>query len=174
MIRLPMIGLAIVAFFSIASPILVQKSAAEDVLVDSAQEDRARRLMEELRCVVCQSQSIADSEAQIAADMRRLVRERVVAGESDQQIIDYLVSRYGDFVRFRPPFKRSTWILWLGPFAVLLIALGAGAIFFLRRKVPAPTALSDQEQARLAALLNLNSIPSDPRAKRGERKEGSA
>jgi cytochrome c-type biogenesis protein CcmH len=107
--------------------------AADVELTDPALERRARALMGEIRCVVCQSQSIAESDAEIAADMRRLIRERVMAGDNDAAILDYLASRYGDFVRFRPPFKASTMALWLGPFAVLALALLAGFAYLRRR-----------------------------------------
>ncbi len=127
-----------------------------EALDDPALEARARTIGKELRCLVCQNQSIDDSDADLARDLRRLVRERLVAGESDAAIKAYLVSRYGDFILLRPPFKAETYVLWLGPGAILLLAAG-GVVLFLRRHgrrpEPAPP-LSDAERRRLDALLD--------------------
>jgi cytochrome c-type biogenesis protein CcmH len=122
-------------------------------LADPAQEARALALGHEVRCLVCQNQSIADSNAELARDLRRLVRERVAAGDSDAAVLDYLVARYGDWVLLEPPFKAATLALWLGPPALLVAA--AGAAFFWRRRQagPAETPLSDDERRRLAALI---------------------
>jgi cytochrome c-type biogenesis protein CcmH len=98
-------------------------------LADPVAEARARRLMEELRCLVCQNQSIADSDATLAEDLRHIVRERIAAGDSDAQVKAYLAARYGNWVLLDPPFAPATWGLWLGP----LILLGAGGIFYARR-----------------------------------------
>ena len=87
----------------------------DEMLDDPALEARAREISKGLRCLVCQNQSIDDSDADLARDLRVLVRERLVSGDSDGQVIDYVVSRYGDFVRLRPPFKAPTYALWLGP-----------------------------------------------------------
>ena len=92
-----------------------------EMLKDPALEARARDVSKELRCVVCQNETIDESHAEIAHDMRMLVRERITAGDSNQQIIDYMVSRYGDYVRLSPRFMTSTLILWIGPFVILLI-----------------------------------------------------
>lgn len=127
-----------------------------EMLKDPALEARAREIGRALRCVVCQSQAIDDSNAEVAHDMRRAVRERLTAGDSDQQVMDYMVARYGDFVLLKPPFKEGTWVLWLG--APLLLLLAGGALPLAARKkrrmvAPAPAPLSDEERARLAALL---------------------
>ncbi|MFC7553659.1 cytochrome c-type biogenesis protein CcmH [Pseudoroseomonas wenyumeiae] len=124
-----------------------------EMLPDPAQEQRARSIGHELRCMVCQNQSIEESEADLARDLRRIVRERVAAGDSDSQVVSYLHDRYGDFVLLRPPFTFATAALWGAPF----IALGGGllAILLLRRRRIDPVAaapLSAEEQARLAAL----------------------
>jgi cytochrome c-type biogenesis protein CcmH len=125
-----------------------------EVLKDPALEARARTLSSEIRCLVCQNQSIDESNADLARDMRRLVRERLSAGDSDQTIRDYLIKRYGDFVMLRPPVKRSTWLLWFGPILVLLGAAGVMTVYFRnRRRTPASSALGEDEQARLDALL---------------------
>jgi cytochrome c-type biogenesis protein CcmH len=108
----------------------------------------------ELRCQVCQNQSIDDSNAPLAADLRRLVRERLTAGDGDQAVLDFVVRRYGDYVLLRPPVRRDTWLLWYGPFAVL--GLGAvGAFVYLRRRKPAAEtvpALTAAEEKRLRDL----------------------
>jgi cytochrome c-type biogenesis protein CcmH len=96
-------------------------------------ENRIRNLEEKLRCLVCQNQTLADSNAELAADLRKQVRDQVAAGKSDAQIIDYLVQRYGDFVLYDPPFKATTLLLWLGPFA-LLAAAGLVLVTTLRRR----------------------------------------
>jgi len=108
-------------------------------LSNPAQEMRARALQKELRCVVCQGESIDDSNAPIAADIRRLIRVRIVAGETDGEIKSYLVSRYGDFVLMSPPLKPATWLLWFGPLAVLLGGAATGAIVVLRARKRART-----------------------------------
>jgi cytochrome c-type biogenesis protein CcmH len=125
-------------------------------LADPVLEARARALGAELRCLVCQNQSIDDSNADLAHDLRVLIRERLSAGDSDAQVLQFLVRRYGDFILLRPPVKPDTYLLWFGPFAVL--ALGAlGAALYLRRsrRAPqqAPAPLSREEQRRLQKLL---------------------
>jgi cytochrome c-type biogenesis protein CcmH len=126
-----------------------------EILADPKLESRARDISAELRCLVCQNQSIDDSDAALARDLRLLVRERLKAGDSDTQVRDYLVARYGDFILLKPPFKTETLLLWLTPFAVLLA--GAGALFALtrrRRQEPvAAQALSEAEKHRLDSLL---------------------
>jgi cytochrome c-type biogenesis protein CcmH len=109
--------------------------------VNADQEQRIRQLEEKLRCLVCQNQTLADSNAELAGDLRKQVREQVAAGRSDQQIIDYLVQRYGDFVLYEPPFKATTALLWIGPFALLLGA-GAFLVVVLRRRRDAPEELA--------------------------------
>ncbi|MEK9971493.1 MAG: cytochrome c-type biogenesis protein [Ferrovibrio sp.] len=128
----------------------------EDRLSDPAQETRARDLSRELRCLVCQNQSIEDSNAPLARDLRRIVRERVVAGDSDSAVLDYLVQRYGEWVLLKPRFNLQNLLLWLGP--VLLLIMGGGVVFALYRrqataKPVAATALNAEEERRLAALL---------------------
>ncbi len=128
-----------------------------ETLSDPTQEARARDISRNLRCLVCQNQSIDDSDAQLARDLRLLVRERIKSGDSDSAVIDYVVSRYGDFVLLKPPFKLATVALWLGPAAIGLAALAAGFAFYRRRKADAdaarPAPLTEAEKRRLAALL---------------------
>ena len=129
-----------------------------EILDDPLLETRAREISKGLRCVVCQNQSIDDSDATLARDLRVLVRERLVAGDSDSEVIDYVVSRYGDFVLLKPPFKAATLVLWLGPLLIGVLALLALILFFRRQRtvqVPmAPPPLSDAERQRLDDLLD--------------------
>ena len=128
----------------------------DEILRDPALESRARALSQELRCMVCQNQSIDDSDAPLAKDLRVLVRERLTAGDSDRQVIDFLVARYGEFVLLRPRLNAHTVLLWLAPFAAIA-AGGVGLIVFLRRRrtdaTPGAATLSAEEQRRLADLL---------------------
>ncbi len=125
-----------------------------EMLKDPALEARAREIGQALRCVVCQNQSIDDSAAEVARDMRRTVRERLTAGDSDSQVFDYMVARYGDYVLLRPPFKLGTLVLWLGAPLLLLIAASAIMLTALRRRATAPLPpLSDEERERLRSLL---------------------
>jgi len=133
-------------------------AAAEEArpLADNPQvEARLKTLAVELRCLVCQNQTLADSNAPLAEDLRREVREMIAKGMSDKEIIDFLVQRYGDFVLYRPPWKASTTLLWLGPF-LLLIAGATGLVFALRRrqKKLADVTLSEEEHNRVAQLLS--------------------
>ena len=128
----------------------------EEQMSDPVLEARARAISRDLRCVVCQNQSIDDSDAPLAADLRKLVRERLSAGDSDAAVLDFVVRRYGDYVLLRPPMRGDTWLLWYGPFAVL--GLGAlGALVYLRRRRPAgeapAPALSEAEEKRLRDLM---------------------
>jgi cytochrome c-type biogenesis protein CcmH len=130
----------------------------DEVLSDPALEHRARELSRELRCLVCQNQSIDDSEAALARDLRLLLRERLKAGDTDQQVLDYLVSRYGAFVLLKPPFNTHTLVLWLGPAGVLLIGGIALLVMGWRRRGKpltgeAAAALSPAEQEKLAVLM---------------------
>jgi cytochrome c-type biogenesis protein CcmH len=122
-------------------------------LRDPAQEARARHLMQAFRCVVCQNESIDDSEADLAGDLRLIIRQQVSAGRSDADIQAFMQARYGEFILLKPPFNLGNAALWLTPLLVLLI--GAGSILLLRRRQGAPEpALTSQEEARLAALRN--------------------
>jgi cytochrome c-type biogenesis protein CcmH len=112
--------------------LLVAAAVAPAALGDPAQEARAQSLDREIRCVQCENEPIAQSTAEIAADMRRLVRERVAAGDSDAEIRAYFRQRYGDFVLFRPPWDARTWLLWSAPF--LLLAAGLAVVLALRRR----------------------------------------
>lgn len=143
-----MIRTVIVALLFSTAAIAVEPS---ERLSDPALEARAREVSQALRCVVCQNETIDESHAEIAKDMRLLVRERIKAGESNQQVIDYMVSRYGDFVLLMPRFQPSTVLLWLAP----LLLFATGTVFVMRRlkrvSAEAPT-LSAEEKKELANL----------------------
>ena len=119
---------------------------------DPGLERRVTTLAHELRCLVCQNESLAGSRAELAQDLRREIRSLIKQGKTDQQVLDFLVSRYGDFVRYRPPLKPSTWLLWGGPFLLLAAGL-AGLTWFLRKRPRDESALTSEDEARAAALL---------------------
>ena len=124
-----------------------------EVLDDPVLEERARRLSAGLRCMVCQNQSIDDSDAELARDLRMLVRERVASGESDEQVIEYVVSRYGEFVLLQPPFSLRNALLWATP--ALLLGLGGGFLLLraTRRNKAATARLSAEEEEAIARLM---------------------
>ena len=145
----------IAVLFALLAPGTALAVRPDEMLKDPALEARARHLSEELRCMVCQNQSIDDSEAPLAHDLRVLVRQRLEAGDSDRQVLDYLVSRYGDFVLLKPPFKVETLLLWGLPPLALLAGL-AGIVVLAWRKtalVERPEPLSSEEQAKVATLV---------------------
>jgi cytochrome c-type biogenesis protein CcmH len=144
------LGIALALLFALAAPAYAVQP--DEVMKDPALEARARALSGELRCMVCQNQSIDDSDAPLARDIRVLIRQRIGDGESNDAVRTYLVSRYGDFILLKPRLKPETALLWFGPPA--LLCLGLAAIWASRRRAPAPTApLSEQEEAALAALV---------------------
>ena len=145
----------VAAFCLVAMPACAVQP--DEILKDSALESRARALSQELRCMVCQNQSIDDSDAPLAKDLRVLVRERLSAGDSDRQVIDFMVARYGEFVLLKPRVSAHTLLLWLAPFAALVIG-GLGLVVFLRRRAtegeaPTQEQLTPAEQSRVAELL---------------------
>lgn len=146
--------LALVALPALATQGLATPDPRE-MLADPAQEARARDIGRGLRCLVCQNQSIDESNADLARDLRLLVRERIEAGDSDRQVLAFVTSRYGDYVLLTPPFKPSTALLWLGPLLVFMAA-GSGAALYLRRRARAEAVapLSEAERKRLAKLLD--------------------
>ena len=160
--RLVMIGMLAICI----SPAMAVQP--DEVLPDAQLEQRARVLSRELRCMVCQNQSIDDSDAPLARDLRVLVRERLTAGDNDNQVLDFLVARYGEFVLLRPRFEWQTALLWLTP--ALVLVLGAiGAASFVRRRnsvssrgggMPPLERLTPEEEAKLARL---SAMPDDTR-----------
>lgn len=120
---------------------------------DPALEERVTHIASELRCLVCQNQTIADSNADLALDLRNTIREQLKGGASEKEVVGFMVARYGDFVLYNPPFKATTVLLWLGPF--LLVVLGAYVLVRrLRRGRPKVAELSEDERARAERLLN--------------------
>jgi cytochrome c-type biogenesis protein CcmH len=150
------LALIALAFLLYAAPALAVQP--DEILKDPALESRARALSQELRCMVCQNQSIDDSDAPLAKDLRVLVRERLTAGDGDGQVIDFLVARYGEFVLLKPRLSAHTALLWLAPFTIVLFgAWGLIALWRGRRgETPetAPAPLSAAEQARVSELLD--------------------
>jgi cytochrome c-type biogenesis protein CcmH len=158
------LGLALAMIVALhAAP--VHAVQPDEILPDAKLEERARNLSRELRCMVCQNQSIDDSDAPLARDLRLLVRERLKAGDSDKQVLDFLTTRYGDFVLLNPPMNAKTLLLWVLPAGVLVIG-GIVLVLAIRRRGGAATAsgpvaaLTAEEERKIAALLD-----SDPRTK---------
>jgi len=136
-------------------PVFAYAGVAKDLAEDPVLEKRMIGLAEKLRCLVCQNESLASSRSELANDLRQEVREQMQMGKSDQEIIDYLVARYGDYVLFDPPMKSYTILLWYGPFALLLVGL-IGLVFQLRKRksnISEPH-LSEEDTKRAADLLN--------------------
>lgn len=136
-------------------PIVVATKEAEPLAADPVLEKRAMKLAEDLRCLVCQNETVAASRAPLAADLRQQIREQMKAGKSDQQIIAFMTERYGDFVLFRPPVKTTTYLLWFGPFALLAAGVAVQYVYLRRRRerirdVP----LTEAERKRVEALLD--------------------
>ncbi|HYD67901.1 cytochrome c-type biogenesis protein [Azospirillum sp.] len=133
----------------------------EEVLPDPKMEERAREISKELRCLVCQNQSIDDSNAPLARDLRVIVRERLKAGDSNDQVMGYVTDRYGDYVLLKPPFKATTLLLWVGPFVLFAGGAVAVALYLRRRQGPGGTdtaPLTDDERRRLEALLGKDGV----------------
>ena len=141
-------------------PALAAANEAPSVAEDPVLEQRLMRLTQELRCLVCQNESLADSRADLAADLRNQMREQMRAGRSDEQIRAWLTERYGDFVLYRTPLKPTTAVLWFGPAALLLAGLG-GLVLYLNRRRGRVTrrTLTASERARAQALLQANEPP---------------
>jgi cytochrome c-type biogenesis protein CcmH len=146
-------------FLSIICCLLcLQNAIANDAVPladDPVVEQRLISISEEMRCLVCQNESLAGSRSDLANDLRREIRILIKEGKSDDQIRSFMVERYGDFVLYRPPVKPITWLLWIGPFVILLIGIGV-LLTYLRRRNQAPVAkaLSDEDNQKMDALLN--------------------
>ncbi len=137
----------------LASPVAAVQP--DEILDDPVLEDRARALSEGLRCLVCRNESIDESNAELARDLRLLVRERLVAGDTDDEVIDFVVARYGEYVLLNPPATGSTLILWIAGPAMLLFAAGIALTYLRGRARPEPEpALSEADKERLAELLD--------------------
>ena len=151
-----MIKYLIVLFFLIF-PFATYAVEPDEMLQNSAMEERAREMSKELRCVVCQNQDIDSSNAGVARDLRILVRERLVAGDSNTEVVDFIQARYGDYVLMRPPFKLQTFALWFAPPFLALLALGVGWVVLLSgRRKQAATGLTDEEEVEVARFIDLH------------------
>jgi cytochrome c-type biogenesis protein CcmH len=148
---LSLLALGVFSLMLAAAPTFAARP--DEMLADPHLEARAREVGEDLRCLVCRNQSIEDSEADLAHDLRVLVRRRIAAGDSNAQVIDYVRSRYGDFVLLKPPLEISTVLLWGGPALILLLGGIALLRFYRRPATPPAAALSREEQRRLAAII---------------------
>ena len=146
------LALPLLAALAALAPLPAAADAVPTV-TDPVANARAVKLSEKLRCLVCQNQSIADSNAELAVDLRTQIREQIAAGRSDDQIVDYMVTRYGDFVLYEPPFKPTTILLWVGP---MLLLVGGFFILIrnLRRRPATEPTLTAEEQERAARLLS--------------------
>ena len=143
---------AIVVLLALAGPAWAVSDPSE-MLANPVLEHRAEAIGEQLRCLVCQNESVEQSDADLARDLRRIIRQRVVAGQSNQQVIAWMTARYGDFIRLRPPFEGRTLALWGAP--VIALAISAGVVLLARRRRPdAPPPLSAAERQRLMQLLD--------------------
>ena len=149
------LGIALAVVLTVGATLPAVAVQPGEELADPALEARARALSYELRCMVCQNQSIDDSDATLAKDLRLLVRERIKAGDSDAEVLDFLVDRYGDFVLLTPRFRGDTALLWLFAPGVLVVGLAGYLVWALRarRRDTPGDALTDEERARLEALL---------------------
>ncbi|MDA1058432.1 MAG: cytochrome c-type biogenesis protein CcmH [Proteobacteria bacterium] len=148
-------ALLAVVMVALAAPASAQY--VDQVLADRQQESRAQSLHKQIRCLVCQNQAIADSNAELARQLRTIVRERIVAGDDDTQVKAYLVDRYGDWVLMRPPLKASTAVLWISPFVILAAVLVGALLFAIRRRKQTQSPanpLNADEESRLASILN--------------------
>jgi len=142
------------------APFVAAANEARPTESDPVSAARAVQLANELRCLVCQNQSIAESNAELAVDLRRQIREQIAAGRSDDEIVDFMVTRYGEFVLYRPPFRAATVLLWLGP--ALLVLAGFGTLaraLRARRQAQAPPPLTPEERERAARLLAAKEEP---------------
>ena len=145
-------AVAVIAMLSLAAPARAV-SDPNEMLVNPVLERRAEAIGEQLRCLVCQNETVEQSDADLARDLRRIIRQRVVAGDSNRQVIAWMVMRYGDFIRLRPPFEARTLVLWGAP--VIALATGAGVLLLAGRRRPdAPPPLSPAERRRLTQLLD--------------------
>lgn len=121
---------------------------------NAEQEQRYKNIIDELRCLVCQNQNLADSNAGLAVDLRKQVHKMILAGDDDEAIFDYMVTRYGDFVLYRPPFKATTFLLWVGPFIIFALGLFVLIRFIRQRKKVVVTELNSGDKEKLKQLLN--------------------
>ena len=149
--------IALATLATVGTPVVTGACAAEPLATETALDKRVTALAQDLRCLVCQNQTIADSNAPLAIDLKNQIREKIGQGMSNDQIVDYMVQRYGDFVLYRPPVKAITLALWFGPAAILLLGLFMLFRYLARRRreQPADVPLSEAEHQRAMALLGM-------------------
>ena len=141
--------------FTLLISLNISHAAVEVKKFESQQhEQRYKNMLEELRCLVCQNQNLAGSDAGLAQDLRKQVYKMINAGNSDKEILDFMVTRYGDFILYRPPFKSITYLLWIGPFVILLIGLFVLIRFIRQRKNAVVTTLTNNDKEKLKHLLD--------------------
>lgn len=151
-IRITVLAALCAVAFAAMEPALAMRPG--EILTDPKLEQRARAIGQELRCLVCQNESIDDSDADLAHDLRALVRQRLQAGDSDAQVKAYIVARYGNYVLLKPPFFAETYLLWFGPLLFFVAAAGTATVFYRRtRALGEPAPLSAEERQRLADLV---------------------
>jgi cytochrome c-type biogenesis protein CcmH len=147
-------GAALLAWSALLLPLTGAAQTARPMADDPVLEARVLEIAHELRCLVCQNETIAASHADLALDLRRQIREQLIAGRTEREILDYMVQRYGDFVLYNPPVKPATWLLWGGPFVLLVAMLALLRSTLRRRRTEVPvTPLSDDELRRARELL---------------------
>ena len=135
-------------------PLALHATEAKPLAEDEVVEQRLIKIAEEMRCLVCQNESLAGSRADLAEDLRREIRVQIRQGKSDQEVMEFMVTRYGDFVRYRPPVKPTTWLLWFGPFLLLVAAVGLLVRVLRRRNRLSPeTPLTAEQKQQAEALL---------------------
>jgi cytochrome c-type biogenesis protein CcmH len=150
--RLPGVALSLAIVLIVGAGPALAVSSPQEMLANPRQEARAEAIGHQLRCLVCQNESVEESDADLARDLRHIIRTRVQAGDTNAQVISWMVARYGEFIRLRPPFDAQTLVLWLAP--ALALCIGALAILLTRRNRPVPAApLTGDEQRRLATLI---------------------
>lgn len=148
--------LILLAAVAVSAPILSATAASSETVTETALDRHTRLIAEQLRCLVCQGQSVADSNSGLADDMRAIIREKLAQGWSDEQIREYFVARYGDYVLYQPPLETSTWVLWFGP--LVLLGVGLTVLYrHLRGRVhqPPPQPLTAQDTEKARALLDV-------------------
>ena len=143
-------------------PLSVSAQEARPLAENPAVEDRLKKLAVELRCLVCQNQNLADSNAELAQDLRQEVYEMIQSGATDQEIVSFMVARYGDFVLYRPPFKATTAFLWIGPFIILIAGFVILLVVIRKRRQTSAVELDETAQARARQLLNDNNETDTP------------
>lgn len=152
-VLMALISFGVIGAATVPKIVSAQTQVADEPLADASSEARARALMKQVRCVVCQAQSIDESDAGIASDMRRLIRQQITDGKDDAEILTYLSDRYGDFVLFKPPFKTTTVLLWAGPFLLLIMGGIIIAHFFRHRPTAPERTFSADERKRIDTAL---------------------